>query len=82
MFPVSKFRLIGLTWGESDESEILRPNREEKAENGAGNGRASPTGERGTEDGGRAESLWLHGDNDAGRWWCPAACITAETVSG
>jgi hypothetical protein len=35
MFPSNQFRLIGLTRGESDESEILRPKREENGENGA-----------------------------------------------
>jgi len=42
MFPGNWFWLIGLTWGESDESEILRPKREEKGENRAEKGRTSP----------------------------------------
>ena len=82
MLSTNGFRLIGLTWGESDESEILRPNREENGKNRAGNRQVSPIRLGDNEAGDCAESLCPHADNAAGRWLCPAACIARETVSG
>jgi hypothetical protein len=81
MFSVNRFWLIGLTWGESDESEILRPIREENGEKRAGNGRVSPMGSGKNGAGDCAQSLCLHADNDAGRWRYPAACMAGEIVS-
>ncbi len=64
MLPANHFRLIGLTWGESDKSEILRPNREKNGENGDGNGQVSPMRWDGNGTLGRTESLCPHADND------------------